>query len=417
VATINQAGGDLASVGIDTWGVDFGLLDRRGRLLGNPVHYRDQRTSGMLANVTQRVTRADIYAATGIQFLEINTLYQLFAIRDELDSADRLLLMPDLLHYFLCGSTVTELTNATTTQCFDPLHGGWADALLDRLGIPRRLFGDIVPPGSVLGTVRAEGVRQSDLRVIAPGTHDTASAVAAIPLSPHGGTAYLSSGTWSLLGLEIDAPVLTAAALEANLTNEGGVGGKTRLLKNVMGLWLIQQSRRGQSYDELMYLAEAAPAGTALIDPDDPRFLRPGDVPALVGELCLESGQPAPPDTGTLMRVLMESLASKYAVVLRQLGHVAQRPIDAIHVVGGGANNTLLNRLTAEATGLPVRAGPAEATAIGNLLVQAIALGELASLDDGRALVARSFPAATYDPAPASERRPVAPAARPLPRS
>jgi rhamnulokinase len=382
--------GEVASVGVDTWGVDYGLLDRHGRLIGNPVHYRDARTQG----VPERVSRADVYAATGIQFMPINTLYQLLAEPD-LERADRLLLMPDLINHFLCGSTVGEYTIATTTQCYDVRQGDWARDLLGQVGIPERIFPPVVPPGTVLGELDA-GARP---RVVATASHDTASAVAAVPLSP--GMAYLSSGTWSLLGLELHQPVVNAASLQANLTNEGGVAGTIRLLKNVMGLWLVQQARRGHedlSYADLTALAEQAPAWTAFVDPDDERFLRPGDLSGTVQTICQETGQPPPTDIGTLVRVLLESVALKCAAVVRQLELVSGQPVTAISVVGGGARNELLCRLTASATGRPVLAGASEATAIGNLLVQAMALGELASLSEARELVAHSFPARTYEP-------------------
>ncbi len=397
--------GDVRSVGVDTWGVDFGLLDARGRLLGNPVHYRDARTAGTLERIEQRVTRQEIYAATGVQFMEINTLNQLFAQADAqdplLDAAERLLLMPDLINHFLCGSLVSEYTNATTTQCFDPRRGGWASGLLDRLGIPRRLFPEVVPPGTVLGELEDRATR-----VIAPATHDTGSAVAACPLPTDGSTAFLSSGTWSLVGLEMPEPVIGEAAREANMTNEGGVAGTTRLLKNVMGLWLVQEARRAlgagggvpPSYEELTALAEQAPSGTAFVDPDDARFLRPGDVRIAVASYCRETRQIPPDDAGTLVRVLLESLALKYAAVLAQLEALTARKLKSIYVAGGGARNELLCRLTASATGLPVLAGAVEATAIGNHIVQALALGELASLREGRELVARSFPAQSYEP-------------------
>jgi rhamnulokinase len=316
-------------------------------------------------------------------------------------------MVPDLFHYFLSGSTAGEYTNATTTQCFDTRKGAWAFELMTSLGIPTRIFPEVVLPGTILGSLLndvANGVGGS-VRVVAPGTHDTASAVAATPLAPDGSTAFLSSGTWSLVGLEIDRPIVSDAALAGNLTNEGGVAGTIRLLKNVMGLWLIQEARRAlgrtgptPSYEQMIALADEARAFTAFVDPDDERFLRPGDLPALVETICRESGQPVPRDPGTLIRVLLESLALKYAWVMHQLEAVSGRTIQSIQIVGGGSNNTLLCRLTAGASGLPVLAGPAEATALGNLTVQAIALGELASLSEARALVAASFPARRFEP-------------------
>lgn len=405
------AGGPVASVGVDTWGVDFGLLDDRGRLLGNPVHHRDARTAGMQDLAFATVPREEIYRATGIQFMPINTLFQLLSMAragdPQLRQADRLLMMGDLFAHFLCGSSVAEYTNASTSQCLDPFTRDWARPLLERLGIPTGFLPEIVQPGTVLGPLRpdvAADTGLADARVVAPGSHDTASAVVGAPLAGPT-TAFLSSGTWSLIGLEVAAPVVSDVTLAANLTNEGGVAGTIRLLRNVMGLWLVQESRRAlwpagdaPSYEELAALAEAAPAFTAFIDPDDERFLRPGDMPARARAFCAETGQPIPRDAGTLIRVVLESLALRYAVAVDELARASGHPIEAIHVVGGGSNHRLLCRLTAGATGLPVRAGPVEATAIGNLAVQAIAAGELASVAEAREVVARSFPVTEYDP-------------------
>jgi rhamnulokinase len=316
-------------------------------------------------------------------------------------------MMGDLFAHFLCGSSVAEYTNASTSQCLDPFARDWARPLLERLGIPTGFLPEIVQPGTVLGPLRpdvAADTGLADARVVAPGSHDTASAVVGAPLAGPT-TAFLSSGTWSLIGLEVAAPVVSDVTLAANLTNEGGVAGTIRLLRNVMGLWLVQESRRAlwpagdaPSYEELAALAEAAPAFTAFIDPDDERFLRPGDMPARARAFCAETGQPVPQDAGTLMRVLLDSLALRYAVAVDELARASGHPIKAIHVVGGGSNHRLLCRLTAGATGLPVRAGPVEATAIGNLAVQAIAAGELASVAEAREVVARSFPVTEYDP-------------------
>ena len=405
-------GGPVASVGVDTWGVDFGLLDERGRLLGNPVHYRDARTAGMPEAAFATVPRDEIYRATGIQFMSINTLYQLLAMvragDPMLRQADRLLMTGDLFAHFLCGSSVAEYTNASTSQCLDPYTRDWARPLLERLDIPTGFLPEIVQPGTVLGPLLPDVAGAAGLagtRVVAPGSHDTASAVVGAPLAGPT-TAFLSSGTWSLLGLETAAPIVSDVTLAANLTNEGGVADTIRLLRNVMGLWLIQESRRalwpaveGPSYEQLAGLAEAAPAFTAFIDPDDERFLRPGDLPARVRAFCRETGQPEPGDTGTLMRVLLESLALRYGRAIEELAAASGHPIDAIHIVGGGSNHRLLCHLTASATGLPVRAGPSEATAIGNIAVQAIAAGELGSVAEARELVARSFRMTTYEPA------------------
>jgi rhamnulokinase len=405
------AEGPIAAVGIDTWGVDFGLLDARGRLLANPVHYRDARTDGMIEAVTDRVPRAEIYRATGIQFMPINTLYQLFSMVRSgdplLGQASRLLMMGDLFTHFLGGGVVAEYTNASTTQLLDPFSRDWSGPLLDRLGLPAALLPGIVPPATILGPMLPEVASDAGLRgavIVASASHDTAAAVVGTPLQ-RASTAFLSSGTWSLVGLEVGAPVVTDDAYAANLTNEGGVGGTIRLLRNVAGLWLIQETRRAAwpgadapSYDALASLAATAPAFTAFIDPDDARFLHPGDMPGRIRSYCAETGQPVPPDDATLLRVILESLALRYASVLHRLGAVAGRTIDEVHVVGGGSNHRLLCQLTADATGLPVRAGPVEATVIGNLVVQAIALGEVAGVREARDLVRRSFPIATYEP-------------------
>jgi rhamnulokinase len=405
------AAGDIASVAVDTWGVDFGLLDERGRLLANPVHYRDARTDGMVERAFGLVPKDEIYRVTGVQFMAINSVYQLLSMASAEDPllrhADRLLMMADLFAHFLSGASVAEYTLATTSQALDARARDWARPLLDRLGIPTRLLPEIVPPGTDIGGLVADLAGAPGLartRVVVPGSHDTASAVAGTPLgSPS--VAYLSSGTWSLIGLEVPEPVISDVSLAANLTNEGGVGGTIRLLRNVVGLWLVQESRRAlwpdrepPTYEKLAGLAETAPAFTAFIDPDDERFLRPGDLPARVREFCAETGQPVPDDTATLIRVLLESLALRYAAAIDQLAVASGHPITGLHIVGGGSNHRLLCRLTAGATGLPVRAGPVEATAIGNLAVQAIAAGELGSIAEARELVARSFPITVYDP-------------------
>ena len=413
-AGLRRAGadGDIATVAVDTWGVDFALLDARGRLIANPVHYRDRRTEGVPERVFDIIARDEVYATTGIQVMPINTLFQLASMafdRDPvLERADGLLLMADLFSGWLSGARVAEYTNATTTQCLDAHTRDWARPMLDQLGIPTRILPEVAVPGTRLGRLLPELAGAAGLagtEVVLAASHDTASAVAGTPLaSPR--TAYLSSGTWSLLGLELPGPVINAASAAANLTNEGGVGGTIRLLRNVAGLWLVQGSRRAlwpaggaPSYAEIAAMAEAAPAMTAFIDPDDERFLRPGDLPAHIRAYCRETGQPEPDDHGALFRVILESLALRYAVVLAELAAASGIEPDGVHVVGGGANNALLNRLTAGATGLRVDAGPVEATAIGNLLVQAVATGHLATLAEGRELVRRSFPTTTFDPA------------------
>ncbi len=413
-AGLHKAGaaGELASCAVDTWGVDFGLLDGRGRLLANPVHYRDARTAGMVERALETVPRDELYGTTGIQLLQINTLYQLLSMAQDDDpllrQADTLLMTADLFAHFLSGSSVAEYTLASTSQALDARTRDWARPMLERLGIPTGLLPEIVPPGSVVGGLvpeLASGRGLGGTRVVLPGSHDTASAVAGTPLASPS-TAFLSSGTWSLLGIETREPVINDVSLGANLTNEGGTDGTNLLLSNVVGLWLVQESRRAlwpdrepPSYEAIAGLAEGATAFTAFIDPDDQRFLRPGDLAARAREFCAETGQPVPQDAGTLFRVILESLALRYAAGIESLRAASGRPIDSLRVVGGGSSNRLLCGLTADATGLPVKTGPVEATAIGNLAVQAIAAGELASIAEARELAARSFPCTEYEPA------------------
>ena len=405
------ADGAVHSVSVDTWGVDYGFIDARGRLMGNPVHYRDTRHEKMLEEAFAVIPRDELYMATGIQFMSINTLYQLLSeVRADdpiLEQADKLLMMPDIFHHFLSGVSVCEYTEATTGQTLDPWTKDWARPVFDRLGIPTHFLPEIVQPGTVLGQLLnevAEGTGCRGTQVVAGASHDTPSAVAAIPLAGPS-TAYISSGTWSLVGLEVPEPVVTEASLAANLTNEGGYGGTITLLKNVMGLWLLQQSRKAlwpgegaPSYEEICELAESGPQWTAFVDPDDPRFLWPGDMPTRIREYCEETGQPVPFETATLWRVIFESLALKSAWVVDRLGEVTGQHIDQIHIVGGGSQNELLCQMTANAGKREVVAGPVEATAIGNIAIQAITSGELSDLSQARELIARSFPMKTYEP-------------------
>ncbi|MSS72506.1 MAG: rhamnulokinase [Candidatus Latescibacteria bacterium] len=408
---VKQAGRDIAGLGIDTWGVDFALLDRTGALLGNPCHYRDSRTDGMLEEAFRRVPKRDIFAATGVQFLKLNTLYQILAMSVRksplLDAADTFLMIPDLFNYWLTGRKVCEFTDATTTQFYDPAQRDWSRALFGRLGLPAHILPEIVPPGTPLGPLIgpvAEETGARGLAVIAPACHDTGSAVAAVPA---GGEdyAYISSGTWSLMGVEVRAPILTDAALNHNFTNEGGVEGTFRFLKNIMGLWLVQECRRAWeqegdvlNYDDLTRLASEAPAFGPIVDPDDDRFVGIGDMPGRIRAFCEETGQAPPADRGAFVRCALESLALKYRYVLERLEEIQGHRLSAIHIVGGGSRNHLLCQLTADAAGRPVIAGPVEATAIGNLLVQAIATGHLGALSDARAVVRRSFDVVTYEP-------------------
>ena len=412
------AQGPVASVGIDTWGVDFALLAADGTLLDNPRHYRDPRTEGVMDRALERVPRERVFAATGLQFMPINTLFQLLAMQEtgspQLAAADRFLMIADLLHYFLSGERVCEFTNATTTQFYDPRQGRWSTELFDAFGLPTAILPEIVPPGTRLGAVLDSVADDCGLDrgvpVVAPATHDTGAAVAAVPADGRD-FAYISSGTWSLMGAELDAPNVSDAALRYNFTNEGGVGGTFRFLKNITGLWLVQECRRTwlgegheHSYAELTEAARRAPAFGSLLDPDDPRFLAPGDMPGRVRAYCRDSGQPDPADEGALIRCVLESLALKYRWVLERLEEILGRRLEPIHVVGGGIQNELLCQLTADAAGRPVVAGPAEATAAGNLLVQALGLGWLDSVADIRRVVRTSFVPTTYAPAGDTDR-------------
>jgi rhamnulokinase len=406
---------EIAAFGLDTWGVDFGLLDRGGNLIGNPCHYRDSRTDGMVEAAYEIVPRAEIFEQTGIQFMQINTLFQLLAMARQaapaLEIADSLLMMPDLFNYWFTGRKVNEFTIASTSQCFDMGQGQWATDLLEKLALPTHIFQEIVQPGMQLGTllpaVADEIGVSSEIPLIAPGCHDTASAVAAVPVARADvdSYAYISSGTWSLVGVEIDAPVINDKSLAYNFTNEGGVQNTIRLLKNLAGLWLVQECRRTWaqqgdelSYDHLTRLADEAVPFAALIDPDDASFLAPGDMPARIRDFCRRTGQPAPATKGAFVRCALESLALKYRWVVEKLEELIDRPVGVIHIVGGGTQNRLLNQFTANATGRAVVTGPVEATAIGNILMQMLAVGEIETLAEGRDIVRRSFSVETFQP-------------------
>jgi rhamnulokinase len=406
---------DLASVGIDSWGVDYGLLDSGGALLGNPVHYRDARTDGMVDEVLGKISAAELYATTGIQQLPINTIYQLAAAArtPQLAAARTLLLIPDLLAYWLTGEVGAELTNASTTQLYDVTAQAWAAGLIERAGLPAHLFPALRPPGTIIGELLPEIARQPGLAnlrvplpVIAVGSHDTASAVVSVPAQGRD-FAYISCGTWSLVGVELDQPVLTEASRMANFTNEAGVDGTVRYLRNVMGLWLLQESVRGwaeagQPADLPALLAGAArvPPLRAVIDPDDPVFLAPGDMPARIIEACRRTGQRPPRNPPEIVRCIIDSLALAYRSAIRQAQELSGRQVDTVHIVGGGVRNALLLQLTADACGLPVVAGPAEAAAFGNILVQARSLGAApGDLDGMRALLRATQVLQRFEPA------------------
>ncbi len=401
---------ELTGMGVDAWGVDYALLGERGELLQNPYHYRDCRTLGIMEEVFRRVSKEEIYAATGIQFMPINTIYQLFAAQREtpglVAAAKQLVTIPDLFNYWLTGNVVCEFTNATTTQLVNPFQRCWATNLMERIGLRPELPAALVEPGTIVGTLRPSVAQNSALArtpVIAPACHDTGSAVAAI--TARDGTAFLSSGTWSLIGTELDAPVVTPQALKLNFTNEGGVDGTTRLLKNVMGLWMLKGCRdswqtQGTSadYRELVKLAEGEPAFAHLVDPDDECFLRAANMPAAIDDFCRKTNQLVPSRPGAYVRCVLESLALKYRAVLRSLEHLCGKRIEQIRVIGGGSKNRLLNQFAADATGLRVLAGPAEATGLGNVAVQILATGAASSLKEIRAIVDRSFPTEVFNP-------------------
>jgi len=409
-------GKSIVSVGADTWGVDFVLLNRQGEMLGHPYHYRDARTNGMMRKAFRKVARSEIFAQTGLQFMQFNTLFQLLAVKEAepqlLDQADCLLFMPDFIHWALCASRVGEFTISSTSQCLNPITRGWASNLLKQFGLPTRIFPKIVPPGSTLGSLRssvAEHMGLKNVAVIAPPSHDTASAVAGVPTSNTGKPdwAYLSSGTWSLMGVEVSKASLSQRTQELNLTNEGGLDGTYRLLKNIMGLWLVQKCKRsfdtqgkGYDYSELAKLAAKAPALRSLVNPDDSRFLNPPDMPKAIQHFCRETGQPVPKTPGELVRCAYESLALKYRQVLGWLEELTSNRIEVIHIVGGGSKSEILNQFTADACQRPVMAGPVEATAMGNLLVQVRSSGELSSLSDIRGVVRRSSQVTSFLPRP-----------------
>lgn len=414
VQGIAKAGRDrkltVTGIGVDTWGVDFGLLARDGGLIDCPRHYRDERTDGIEPQLFAEVSRAEIFSTSGIQFMPINSLYQLYAMRvadaAALHAAERLLFMPDLFNYWLTGVQKAELTIASTSQFYDPRAKSFAVTMLERLGIPSRILPETVQPGTLLGPLLpavAESTKLGAVNVYATAGHDTASAVAAVPAEGDD-WCYVSSGTWSLMGVEIDDPVINDRAAELNFTNELGVAGKIRLLKNIAGLWLLQECRRAwaeegieHSYEELTRLAgESAPAKT-LIDVD--AFPHPGGMPKQIARWCRARGLEAPQTAGEFGRVILESLARRYREVLESLETLTGRRIRKIHIVGGGSKNALLNQLVANATGRTVVAGPAEATAIGNILVQAIGSGAVRDLAEAREVVARSFELTVFEPA------------------
>ena len=408
---VREAGDSLVSLGVDTWGVDFGLLDVDDNLIGNPFHYRDRRTEGILQTVSKSISHAEIYRQTGIQIMAINSLYQLVSMAlaksPQLASAHRFLNMPDLFNFWFSGVKTSEYTIATTTQCYNPSAGDWAWDLLKKLELPTSIFGNIVLPGTVLGKLRrsvAEEIGLEGINVVAVASHDTQAAIVAIPAVTDN-FIYLSSGTWSLMGIEVERPFISVLSQTYDLTNEGGYGGKFCLQKNIMGLWLLQECRRewarsGQaySYADLTQLAATAPPLSSFINPTDPHFLMPGDMSVRIQAFCRETRQPVPQTQAEIVRCIFESLALEYRQGIEKISGLSGWSLPVIHITGGGARNRLLNQLTANATGCKVIAGPIEATALGNILVQLITAGHVASLAQARSLVSRSVETHEFDP-------------------
>jgi rhamnulokinase len=403
---------DVESIGIDTWGVDFALVGEDGALLANPYCYRDPRTNGMMEEVFRIIPRKEIYASTGIQFLQFNSLYQLYAAliheKEMLAQCASLLFMPDLMNYFLTGKKVSEYTIASTSQLLHAREKTWDENIFRILGLPKQIMAPLIQPGSIVGKLLPEIANTTgftkEIDVVAVGSHDTASAVAAVPGRAEN-WAFISSGTWSIAGIEMDRPLITKDTLENDFTNEGGVGGKIRFLRNVTGMWLLQQCRKSwkkhghsYSYDELIQLASTAGEFKYAIDPDDISFLDPPDMPEAIAAYCRRTSHSAPENTGEFVRCILESLAMKYKSMIGKIISITGRTVETVHIVGGGSRNALLNQFTASATGIPVDAGPVEATALGNILLQAIAKKRLASVSDGRELVRRSFPITRYEP-------------------
>lgn len=401
----------FSGIGMDTWGCDFGLVGRDNVLLGNPVCYRDSRTNGMMEMAFDLMPREEIYEQTGIQFMQLNTVFQLLSMvkanHPLLDVTEKLLFMPDLFHYLLSGEKVTEYTIASTSQLINARNKSWEPQIFAKLGLPLDIMAPVVNPGKVIGKLLPEICSQVNIdpmHVIASATHDTAAAVAAVP-AMESDWIYLSSGTWSLMGIESDEPVISQASLKNNFTNEGGIGNKIRFLKNIMGLWLLQGCRKSWQkqgkdldYGEIVELAKQATPFRCLVDPDDGSFLNPRDMPAAIKAFCRQTDQPEPESEGEFARCVLESLALKYRYVSEKLMEMSGKSFKTIHIVGGGSKNKLLNQFTADATGINTITGPIEATAIGNILVQGLAKGEISSVAEARQMVANSFPLENYKP-------------------
>lgn len=413
---VNKGHGDLSSIAVDTWGVDFGLLDEQGNLLGNPYHYRDSNTDGMMEEVFKIIPARELYLKTGIQFMKLNTIFQLFSMKyrnlPAFKEAKTMLLTPDLFNYFLTGVKAAEYSIASTTQLLDPATGEWSDEIIAKLGLPRSIFPGIVHPGTIIGRLSpgiAAELGIGEIPVIAAASHDTQSAIASVPATGED-FVYISCGTWSLMGIESDNPIVDDRSFNNAFTNEGGVGNKITFLKNIMGLWLVQECKRHweREGDNLSFAGLEAMAGQAkpfqaFIDPDHSSFISPGDMPARIREYCRNTGQTAPESKGDIIRCITQSLAMKYRMTIESLEKIKDRSFTVIHMVGGGIKDRLMCRLTADATGRKVIAGPMEATSIGNIMIQAMALGEINNLQELRRVVKDSFPITEYEPAGTEE--------------
>jgi rhamnulokinase len=409
---VNEHGIQPLSFGIDTWGVDYSLVTGNGQLSGLPYAYRDHRTDNMMDEFFRILPEKETYRLSGIQFLQFNTLFQLFSsvLKNDpaLKIAEGMLFTPDTLNYLFTGVQKNEYTIASTSQLLKPGKAEWETRLFKAAGIPEKLTRDIVEPGTVLGLALPEIDEQTgcgELTCVAVASHDTASAVVSVPAEGEN-WAYLSSGTWSLLGIESPEPLVSEKTLEMNFTNEGGAEGTTRFLKNIMGMWLIQECKRVWdeekeiNWQEIVYLSQLAEPFKCFINPDDAGFLNPGNMPRAIQEYCRKTNQPVPESKGEIARCIYDSLVLKYKYTIRQIESVTGNRIEKLHIIGGGANNEMLNQLTANALGIPVVAGPTEATAIGNIMMQARAMGFVGSLKEIREVVRTSFDVKTYSPSP-----------------
>ncbi len=414
---VQQAQGEVSGIGIDSWGVDFGLIDADGKLIENPYHYRDSRTDDMMDKAFGLMSKREIYENTGIQFLQFNSVYQLLAMRlansPALEKAKTLIFVADLLSYCLCGRAYAEYSLASTSQFMDMKTGQWSEAVLNKLNLPKDILPEIVQPGTVVGQLTETAAKElgcGQIPVIAIGSHDTASAVVAVPADENTEWAYLSSGTWSLMGVEVPQAIVNDKTFEYEFTNEGGVENTIRLLKNIMGLWLVQECKRqwqkegdDLSYGEIVKMAEAAEPFVGFIDPDDSSFFAPGEMPKRINDYLIKTGQNRVDDKGQMIRLILESLALKYRKIMENIEAMTSDSIDILHIVGGGIQNELLCQFTANAIGKKVITGPIEGTAIGNILMQAKATGQINSLSQAREILRNSIEIKEYNPVDAAD--------------